>query len=196
MRTLVTLEFLVFFALAFGLRSYLQWRATGTTGFVGVRRGASVLERLTGAALGLALVLGPVAPWLGEPLWQRGHGLGAVLAFVGIGLVLVAQLQMGRSWRIGVNDSERTELITTGVFALVRNPIFSAMLLVSLGLALAAPTALALALPPVLWLALELQVRRVEEPYLLRTHGAPYLDWACRTGRFLPGVGRLPRPTP
>lgn len=196
MRTLVTLEFLVFFALAFGLRSYLQWRATGTTGFVGVRRGASVLERLTGAALGLTLALGPVAPWLGEPLWQRGHGLGALLALVGIGLVLVAQLQMGRSWRIGVNDSERTELITTGAFALVRNPIFSAMLLVSLGLALAAPTALALALPPVLWLALELQVRRVEEPYLLRTHGAPYLDWACRTGRFLPGVGRLSRSTP
>lgn len=196
MRTLVTLELLIFFALAFGLRSYLQWRATGKTGFVGVRRGASVLERLTGAALGLTLVLGPVAPWLGEPLWERGHGLGALLALVGIGLVLVAQLQMGRSWRIGVNDSERTELITTGAFALVRNPIFSAMLLVSLGLALAAPTALALALPPVLWLALELQVRRVEEPYLLRTHGAPYLDWACRTGRFLPGLGRLSRPTP
>lgn len=38
---------------------------------------------------------------------------------------------------------------------------------------------------------LALQVRLVEEPYLLRTHGEVYRDWAARTGRFLPGVGRL-----
>jgi protein-S-isoprenylcysteine O-methyltransferase Ste14 len=39
--------------------------------------------------------------------------------------------------------------------------------------------------------ALELQVRVVEEPYLLRTHGARYADYARRVGRFAPGVGRL-----
>jgi protein-S-isoprenylcysteine O-methyltransferase Ste14 len=39
--------------------------------------------------------------------------------------------------------------------------------------------------------ALELQVRRVEEPHLLRVHAATYRDYAARTGRFLPGIGRL-----
>lgn len=34
----------------------------------------------------------------------------------------------------------------------------------------------------------QLQVRAAEEPYLLRTHG----DDAARTGRFVPGIGRLP----
>ena len=38
---------------------------------------------------------------------------------------------------------------------------------------------------------LEIHVRRVEEPHLLRVHGEPYRAWAGRTGRFVPGVGRL-----
>lgn len=193
MRTIATIELLVFLSLAFGLRSFLQWRKTGETGFVGVRRGAGLLERGAGGLMVLALGLAPIAPWVGTPLVSAPavQGFGACLAAVGILLTLLAQVQMGRSWRIGVDDDERTELITGGVFALVRNPIFSAMLLASIGLALTAPTPLALALPGLLLLALELQVRLVEEPYLVRTHGGRYLAWAARTGRFLPGVGRL-----
>jgi protein-S-isoprenylcysteine O-methyltransferase Ste14 len=38
---------------------------------------------------------------------------------------------------------------------------------------------------------IELQVRLVEEPHLLRAHGETYAGWASRTGRFFPGVGRL-----
>ena len=40
-------------------------------------------------------------------------------------------------------------------------------------------------------LGLELQVRSVEEPYLLRTHGDAYRAYASRVGRFVPGIGRL-----
>jgi protein-S-isoprenylcysteine O-methyltransferase Ste14 len=39
--------------------------------------------------------------------------------------------------------------------------------------------------------ALELQVRYVEEPYLLRAHGDAYRAYASRVGRFVPGVGLL-----
>jgi len=68
-----------------------------------------------------------------------GHAIGIVFYFLGLVVTLVAQVAMGRSWRIGVDESERTELITTGPFALVRNPIFSAMFLAFLGLVLLAP---------------------------------------------------------
>ena len=40
-------------------------------------------------------------------------------------------------------------------------------------------------------LALEIQVRLVEEPYLLAIHGEAYRAYAAVTGRFVPGVGRL-----
>jgi len=65
------------------------------------------------------------------------------------------------------------------------------MILTAAGLALLVPNATGLAALLVLVAGIELQVRLVEEPYLLRSHGAAYADWASRTGRFLPGVGRL-----
>jgi protein-S-isoprenylcysteine O-methyltransferase Ste14 len=53
------------------------------------------------------------------------------------------------------------------------------------------PTWLGTAAVVVIVLALELQVRAVEEPYLVRTHGNEYRAYASRVGRFVPGIGRF-----
>ena len=74
----------------------------------------------------------------------------------------------------------------------MRNPIFASMIPTSLGLALLVPNAPAVVAFAAL--VLELQVRLVEEPYLLRTHGDRYVEYASRVGRFFPAVGRLRRP--
>ena len=60
-----------------------------------------------------------------------------------------------------------------------------------LGLVLLAPNVLSALALLALLLALEIQVRGVEEPYLMRTHGTAYRDYASRTGRFVPGWGRF-----
>ncbi len=82
----------------------------------------------------VALVLGLAAPVLDlvgalETFGPLDARLGKALGFVlyGLGLVgtLVAQGAMGRSWHMGADDSEKTELVITGPFALVRNPIFA-----------------------------------------------------------------------
>jgi protein-S-isoprenylcysteine O-methyltransferase Ste14 len=101
---------------------------------------------------------------------------------------------MGTSWRIGVDPAERTALVTSGPFALVRNPIFAAMLPTALGLTLLVPSWVAIAGLLGLLVALELQVRVVEEPYLLRAHGEKYAGYAARVGRFVPGMGLLVGP--
>lgn len=44
---------------------------------------------------------------------------------------------------------------------------------------------------PLFILGVQLQVRIVEEPYLVQTHGDRYVRYARRTGRFLPTRGRL-----
>jgi protein-S-isoprenylcysteine O-methyltransferase Ste14 len=87
-------------------------------------------------------------------------------AQLGLAGTLYAQLAMGESWRIGVDEGERTALVTGGPFAIVRNPIFSAMIPTSVGLTLIVPNVVALAGLTALALALEVQVRLVEEPYL------------------------------
>lgn len=71
------------------------------------------------------------------------------------------------------------------------NPVFAAMFPTSVGLALVAPNVVAIGAVLTLLVALELQTRVVEEPYLLATHGTQYADYARRAGRFFPGTGHL-----
>jgi protein-S-isoprenylcysteine O-methyltransferase Ste14 len=187
----------VFFALAFGWRSWVQWKRTGSTGFIRPRRGAPAVE-LAGASLFVAalvlLVAGPIADVSGFERIDALDNLpsaviGAVVALGGVALTLLSQLDMGSSWRIGVDHDDQTELVTTGVFRLVRNPIFSAMVLATAGLVLLVPNALSVVAVALLVAALEIQVRFVEEPYLRSVHGAAYDQYCEKTGRFAPGLG-------
>ncbi len=200
MAVLALVLYLVYLALAFGLRTLIQLRRTGSSGFHGLGGRPGSAEWIAGVGFTVALALGAAAPLLAllgavEPVaaldTTPAHVAGAVLAVAGIGATLYAQVAMGSSWRIGVDPAERTELVTSGPFALVRNPIFAAMLPTALGLTLLVPSWVALAGLAGLVAALELQVRVVEEPYLLRVHGGPYAAYAARVGRFVPGVGRL-----
>lgn len=116
---------------------------------------------------------------------------GFVLTMIGFLGTLAAQSGMGASWRIGVDATERTDLITTGLFAMVRNPVFTFMLTAITGITLMVPTPVSAAALACLLLAIQIQVRCVEEPYLRRTHHPAYTDYTMKVGRFLPGIGRL-----
>ena len=190
----------VYFALAFGLRSLIHWRRTGTSGFKGISGTAGSAEWLGGVLFVVALVcavaapLGELSGWLAPwpALGNRAvRAVAMLLCAAGIASTLWAQLAMGESWRVGVDESERTALVASGPFGLVRNPIYTSMLLGMGGVALLTPNWMAAAAMISLIAALELQVRRVEEPYLLRVHAASYRAYAARTGRFLPGIGRM-----
>ena len=81
--------------------------------------------------------------------------------------------------------------MTTGAFAWVRNPIFSAMIAAGIGVTAMAPTAFGATGCVLLVAAIEVQVRVVEEPHLQTTHGAAYRAYARSVGRFVPLVGRM-----
>jgi protein-S-isoprenylcysteine O-methyltransferase Ste14 len=194
------LIYLVGSAVAFGLRTVLQLRRTGSSGFHGISGKPGSLRWWAGISFIAALVLGLTALALAVvDVAARPSGssvdaaglVGLVLALVGFAGVLAAQTGMGSSWRIGVKETERTELVTGGLFAFVRNPIFTAMVVAQLGLTLMVPTWLSVAALVCLAAAVEMQVRLIEEPYLLTTHGGSYARYAAATGRFIPGVGRL-----
>jgi protein-S-isoprenylcysteine O-methyltransferase Ste14 len=189
----------VYLALAFGVRVAVALRTTGRTGIAGLG-GAPPLELLGGGLFALALAMGAANPVLAladalEPIDDLEtdvlRAIGFALCGVGIAGTFQAQLAMGASWRIGVDENERTELVTGGVFALSRNPIYAFMMIAWVGFALLVPTWLSLASIPVGIIAFEVQVRLVEEPHLIRVHGEAYRAWASRVGRFVPGLGRL-----
>jgi protein-S-isoprenylcysteine O-methyltransferase Ste14 len=186
----------VFLALAFGLRAVLHHRETGASGFVGLTGRPFSIEWSAGVIFAIAVAAGGLAPivqLLGlVQAWSAGTATAGI-AFTALGIAgtFWAQLAMGRSWRVGVDHGVRTELVSAGPFRWVRNPIFTWMTLATVGLVLVAPNVLAVGSLAALLVALELQVRGVEEPYLLRTHGEDYRRYAAATGRFVPGIGRL-----
>jgi protein-S-isoprenylcysteine O-methyltransferase Ste14 len=191
---------MIFLVLAFGWRSWFQWRRTGSTGFRGISGAPGSAEWLGGLLFVVALAaaaLAPLAQLLNVldplPALDRAafRGAGLLLGLGGMLTTLWSQYAMGDAWRIGVDEREKTRLVVDGPFRRVRNPIFTSMGLAVTGLGLMVPNLLAAVAVATLLVALQLQVRRVEEPYLMRAHGCEYAAYAARTGRFLPGIGRL-----
>lgn len=200
MPVLALVLYAVFFVLAFGWRTWRQLRTTGSSGFQGVsgRPGSgewwggvlfvvAIVLGVAGPILQLADVLAPIAALDGV----GAQVTGIALAVVGIVVTVLSQLAMGASWRIGIDETTPTELVTHSVFGLVRNPIFSGMIVCAGGLMLLVPNVVTVAGLIVLVVAIELQVRLAEEPFLGRTLGGEYGTYAARTGRFVPGVGRI-----
>jgi protein-S-isoprenylcysteine O-methyltransferase Ste14 len=190
----------VFGLLGFAWRAWLQRRRTGSTGIRGMNGRIGSAEWVAGVGFVIALVVAVVGPLLQlsgvvTPLpvlhaeWIQVAGIA--LAVLGIVLTVWAQLDMGDSWRVGVDESETTALVHTGMFGRVRNPIYTAMLTFDVGIALLTPTFVTIAGLVLAIAALELQVRRVEEPYLLGKHGAAYRGYTASVGRFIPGVGLI-----
>jgi protein-S-isoprenylcysteine O-methyltransferase Ste14 len=175
---LALVAYVAFVLVAFGWRTWRQYRETGDSGLRGLSGGA--LGRSGSVLLVTGLILAPLAAILeligwAEPLaiFRRLaiHAMGVAAFSLGFGFTLVAQLQMGTSWRIGVSPAERTALVTHGVFNLVRNPIFAGMLLALLGLVFLFPHVLTALAAACTFVGLELHVRFVEEPHLLSIHG-------------------------
>jgi protein-S-isoprenylcysteine O-methyltransferase Ste14 len=189
----------VYLVFAFGVRVVVSLRTTGRTGIVGLA-GAPAPELIGGCLFFAGIVTGGASPILVktgdlgtiDALDVDGvHAAGIALVAMGIIGTFLAQMQMGTSWRIGVDEGERTDLITGGLFSLVRNPIYTFMLTAWIGFALMVPTWLAVSSILIGLVGLEVQVRMVEEPHMIRTHGEPYRSWAARVGRFIPRLGRL-----
>ena len=200
MTVLALCGWILFLLLAFVLRSVMQYVTTGKTGFVGFHGRPLSLQWWGGALFVIATLGCPLACLL--DLWgllDRCHFLSsqpfvilALLAY-GIGLLgtLWAQVTMGDSWRIGVDPNAKTHLVKSGPFALVRNPIFSCMMVLAIGLSVLVPNLVSLLSVLALLIGLEIQVRLVEEPYLRSVHKDSYLHYAAKTGRFVPGLGML-----
>jgi protein-S-isoprenylcysteine O-methyltransferase Ste14 len=190
--------FVMFGVLGFGWRSWLQYRRTGSSGFHGASGGA--IERIAGYGFIVALATAVNAPILQRSnivapigaLNQLGFQVaGIAIAVIGIAATVYAQLDMGDSWRIGVDEQETTTLVHTGLFGVVRNPIYTSMFVFGFGIALVTPNPVACVGFVLLVASIELQVRCVEEPHLLRKHGDAYRAYTASAGRFVPGVGLI-----
>jgi protein-S-isoprenylcysteine O-methyltransferase Ste14 len=119
--------------------------------------------------------------WL-ERRWLQW--VGVALLLTSLAWTVVAQAQMGESWRIGIDEGHRTPLVRKGVFGFSRNPIFLGMMLTLLGLFLVTPNAVTLLVLCLGVVLIQIQVR-LEEEFLSGAHGDDYADYRRDVRRWL-----------
>ncbi len=122
------------------------------------------------------------------PVWYLQSTLlqtiGLILLHLALLWIVIAQIQMGNSWRIGIDEKNRTQLKTNGLFGLSRNPVFLGIIISMLGLLLVLPNALSLLVLFTGWVVLQIQIR-LEEEYLLKVHGIQYEQYIFKVRRWI-----------
>lgn len=192
MRTLLVpllLSYSVLYMLTtFVWRSYRTWKVTGinpyTLGHTDTAH--DFIGKLFRAALATMIAIVFVYTFLPSlymylmPINWLEH---PQIVFVGICVlvasllwIVIAQAQMGSSWRIGIDKEHATSLVQHGMFRWSRNPIFLGMRLTLLGLFLVLPSAATLIVVIVGDILMQVQVR-LEEEHLLRLHGEAYRSY-------------------
>ena len=196
MKLFLLIYLVLFYGLAFFWRSFATWRATGINPYrlaqaTGLAGFLGRLFRLVSLGLAAVVLLYTLAPtnwyaYLGPLGWLESGvvtAVGILLLIVAFFLVLIAQAQMGNSWRIGIDDKHKTQLVTHGIFRFSRNPIFLGMRLNLLGLFLVLPNAVTLTL----WLLGDVTIHAqifLEEQHLNQQHGTIYQSYQAMTPRY------------
>jgi protein-S-isoprenylcysteine O-methyltransferase Ste14 len=196
LRYFLPLYLVAYFFAVFFWRSYAVWKKTRVNPIV--FKGSDDAHDFIGRVFKLLFAL-VVAVVIAYSTWPKVY-IYAVpirwlehesLKWVGVALLLVslvwtvlAQAQMGRSWRIGIDQEHKTALVRSGVFGLSRNPIFFGMMLTLLGLFLVIPNAVTLLTFVMGGLLIQIQVR-LEEEFLARTHGEEYAQYRRSVRRWV-----------
>ena len=196
LRIILPLYLLAFFVVAFAWRSYLVYRRTGINPYVVGRSDRPIdfvenfypVPLVLIAATTLAYSLVPGIYQFATPIVWLESVIVQIVGLVLMGSALVwtamAQMQMGASWRIGIDTENKTELVENGLFAMSRNPIFLGMRTALWGFFLALPSAFMLVAVVLADILMQVQVR-LEEEFLTGVHGDKYREFCGRVRRWI-----------
>lgn len=187
---------ILYMAVAFVLPTYRTWKQTGINPVTFGKKDTAhdylgLLMKLLIGILFLTLLAYsfnfPAYKYL-LPVWYLQHPVilysGLALIHIALLWVVIAQFQMSKSWRIGIDEENKTELVTTGLFSISRNPIFLGMILSVGGIFLIIPNALTFFTCFSTYYIIQVQIR-LEEEFLIKQHGDKYAHYKQKTRRLI-----------
>lgn len=196
LKTYLLIYLLIYLAAAFVIPSYRTWRQTGINPVTFGKEDTAhnyigYVMKLLIALLFVMTLIYSLSSKLYEylvPVWYMDNCviliIGLVIIHTALIWILIAQYQMNNSWRIGIDEANKTPLVTRGVFSFSRNPIFLGMILTVLGFFLILPNALSFFLTLTSYFVIQVQIR-LEEEFLERQHGQTYRDYRSKTRRLI-----------
>jgi len=111
--------------------------------------------------------------------------IAAFIAAACLILTWICWRKMGRSWRMGIDPDEKTQLIVSGPYAYVRHPIYALQILLALASMVVILSFAMVVTCGIIIIFLYWEARR-EEEYLLRLHGEIYGSYKNCVGGFFP----------
>lgn len=122
--------------------------------------------------------------WNGSGTADALRWIGTALLWISLAWICLAQSTMGRDWKMGVDDRHDGTLLTSGVFARSRHPVYLGIRLMLFGQLLVIQSWPALGL----WLVSEILVQtqaRFEEEAMVARHGDRYAAYCSAVRRWL-----------
>lgn len=195
-RLILPIYFIVYFGIAFVLKSVIVARKIGKNPLVLPKDDSAY--GLIGLYFKLTLIgmFVYVVAYAFFPTWhdkflpitqldgQTIKYVGLTILFISLVWTVIAQGHMKNSWRIGIDTDTKTELVTNGLFAISRNPIFFGMILSLVGLFLTTPNALTALFLILGYVLIQIQIR-LEEEFLTKEHGQEYLNYKQKVRRLI-----------
>lgn len=110
---------------------------------------------------------------------------GSVIALLGDMVFICSVLTMRDSWRAGVSATDKTELVTNGIYQISRNPAFLGFDLVYIGILLMFFNWFLFAVSAFAIFMFHLQIVNVEESFLRSAFGDEYLNYSKKVHRYI-----------
>ena len=110
--------------------------------------------------------------------------IGSILISLGLITSSIASLSLGKSWRIGIDENEKIDLITTGIYRFSRNPYFLSFNLVLIGIVLCLLSPIIILTVSVTIILFHLMILK-EEKYLEKQHQEEYQKYKNEVRRYI-----------
>jgi protein-S-isoprenylcysteine O-methyltransferase Ste14 len=109
---------------------------------------------------------------------------GVFFCLLGLALVFYSLISFKKSFRVGIDVNVKEGLITTGVFAISRNPMYTSFAFILIGQFLIFPSWILLVyIIAAIWL-FQRQIL-LEEDFLRKHYGKEYLEYCKRVRRYI-----------
>jgi protein-S-isoprenylcysteine O-methyltransferase Ste14 len=194
LRIILPIYFIIYFGVAFVLKSVVVAKRIGKNPLVLPKDNSAY--GLIGLYFKLTLIAMfiYVLAYAFFPTWhdnflpivqfnnQTVKYIGLTLLFISLVWTVIAQGHMKNSWRIGIDTDTKTELVTSGLFSVSRNPIFFGMILSLVGLFFTTPNTLTLIFLILGYVLIQIQL---EEEFLTKEHGQAYIGYKQKVRRLI-----------
>jgi protein-S-isoprenylcysteine O-methyltransferase Ste14 len=150
--------------------------------------GSALSHRVFVTVAYLLLFVPHAAGWLGKEIlpneaWIRG--LGVIVTAAGIAFAIWARVYLGGNWSSSVTVKVGHQLVRTGPYRWVRHPIYTGLILASLGTALALDEWRGFVAVPLLYIGFTIK-SKIEERTMANTFGTQYEEYSRGTGGIIP----------